>query len=100
MMRGASANGCDAAGRPPLVARICLCVAIIISGLTLRRFGIGLGLPAIIVKYGGSMLWATMVFFLVAMARIQNMNLRNENHYYFIIHIASSKFTRCAMPKK
>jgi uncharacterized protein DUF2809 len=68
MMRGASANGCDAAGRPPLVARICLCVAIIISGLTLRRFGFGLGLPAIIVKYGGSILWGSMVFFIVAIA--------------------------------
>ena len=50
------------------IARICLCVAIIISGLTLRRFGFGLGLPAIIVKYGGSMLWASMVFFIVAIA--------------------------------
>jgi hypothetical protein len=51
-----------------LVARICLCVAIIMSGLTLRRFGFGLGLPAIIVKYGGSVLWGAMVFFIVAIA--------------------------------
>jgi hypothetical protein len=28
------------------------------------------------------------------------VNLRNGNHYYLIIHIASSKFTRSAMPKK
>jgi hypothetical protein len=34
----------------------------------LRRFGLGVGLPASIVKYGGSMLWGTMVFFVVAMA--------------------------------
>ena len=26
-------------------------------------------------------------FLLVALARIQNVNLRNGNHYYFIIHI-------------
>jgi hypothetical protein len=39
-------------------------------------------------------------FLLVALARIQNVNLRNGNHYYFIIPIASSKFTRSAMPKK
>jgi Protein of unknown function (DUF2809) len=29
-------------------------------------FGFGLGLPAAVVKYGGSILWATMVFLLVA----------------------------------
>ena len=39
-------------------------------------------------------------FLLVAVARIQNVNLRNGNHYYFIIHIVSSRFTRSAMPKK
>jgi hypothetical protein len=37
-------------------------------GLSLRRFGFGLGLPGLIVKYGGSALWATMVFFLIAIA--------------------------------
>ena len=50
------------------MARACLCLAIIISGLALRRYGLGAGLPAFIVKYGGSLLWAMMVFFLVAMA--------------------------------
>jgi hypothetical protein len=39
-----------------------------IVGLALRGFGFRLGLPGFIVKYGGSVLWATMVFFLVAMA--------------------------------
>jgi hypothetical protein len=34
----------------------------------LRGFGFGLGLSAFVVKYGGSLLWAAMVFFLVAMA--------------------------------
>jgi hypothetical protein len=44
-----------------------LCLCIIAGGLALRRFGLGLGLPSPIVKYGGSILWGTMVFFLVAM---------------------------------
>jgi Protein of unknown function (DUF2809) len=50
------------------IVRACLCLSIIISGLALRGFGLDLGLPALIVKYGGSILWGTMVFFLVAMA--------------------------------
>jgi Protein of unknown function (DUF2809) len=41
-------------------------LAVIALGLALRFFGRGLGLPAGIVKYGGSVLWATMVLFLVA----------------------------------
>ena len=58
-------------GRIPvavLVIRACLCLSIIVSGLALRGFGRGLGLPAFFVKYGGSVLWGAMVFFLVAMA--------------------------------
>jgi hypothetical protein len=50
-----------------MIVRACLCLAIVITGLALRGFGPGLGLPYPVVKYGGSMLWATMVFFLVAM---------------------------------
>jgi len=50
-----------------MIARICLCGSIIACGLALRGFGLGLGLPVLIVKYGGSMLWGTMVFFLVAL---------------------------------
>jgi hypothetical protein len=49
-----------------MIVRVCLCLAIIISGLALRRFGFGLGLSALIVKYGGSMLWGAMMYFLVA----------------------------------
>jgi hypothetical protein len=49
-------------------ARAGLCCAIIVIGLTLRRFGLGFGMPASVVKYGGSLLWGAMVFFLVAMA--------------------------------
>ena len=51
-----------------MIARIGLCLVIIISGLALRRFGFGVGLPAAIVKYGGSILWGAMVYFLVAIA--------------------------------
>ena len=51
-----------------LIARACLCLSVIVLGLTLRKFGFGLGLPAFVVKYGGSILWAAMVFFLVAIA--------------------------------
>jgi hypothetical protein len=51
-----------------LIIRACLWLSIISCGLALRGFGSGLGLPAFFVKYGGSLLWGTMVFFLVAMA--------------------------------
>ncbi|HTE97943.1 MAG TPA: DUF2809 domain-containing protein, partial [Bradyrhizobium sp.] len=50
------------------IGRACLCLSIIVCGLALRKFGLGLGLPSVLVKYGGSMLWGTMVFFLVAIA--------------------------------
>jgi hypothetical protein len=49
-----------------LMVRACLGSAVILSGLALRGFGAGLGLPSSLVKYGGSLLWGTMVFFLVA----------------------------------
>jgi hypothetical protein len=52
-----------------ITARATLLVTIIVLGLALRRFGPGLGIPASIVKYGGSILWGAMVFFLVAIAR-------------------------------
>jgi hypothetical protein len=51
-----------------MITRISLCLSIIIAGLALRGFGFRVGLPAFIVKYGGSLLWGTMVFFLVAIA--------------------------------
>jgi hypothetical protein len=64
MTNSAPADESDATG-PPVVARILLCVSVIICGLALRRCGLGLGLPAFFVKYGGSMLWGATVFFLV-----------------------------------
>jgi hypothetical protein len=48
--------------------RVILCAAVIVFGLALRGFGLDAGLPGSIVKYGGSILWATMVFLLVAVA--------------------------------
>jgi hypothetical protein len=48
--------------------RASLCILTIVCGLGLRKFGLGVGLPALVVKYGGSLLWATMVFFLVTLA--------------------------------
>ncbi len=53
-------------GRAVLNARLALCAAIIAAGLVLRGFGPGLGLPAGLVKYGGSILWGAMVHTLVA----------------------------------
>ena len=60
---------CDRQTRKSLtIARAGLCLAIIASGLALRGWGLGLGLPAFVVKYGGLALWGTMVFFLLALA--------------------------------
>ena len=58
------------------IARISLLVTIIVLGLALRRFGLGLGIPVSIVKYGGSILWGAMVFFLVAIAMPRVSRLR------------------------
>ena len=53
--------------RLTIVVRAGLCLSIIACGLALRGVGLGLGLPSSIVKYGGSILWGTMVFLLVGM---------------------------------
>jgi Protein of unknown function (DUF2809) len=53
---------------PAFIIRASLCLLIILSGLALRGFGFNFGLSAFVVKYGGSLLWAAMVYFLVAMA--------------------------------
>lgn len=47
---------------------IALLVAIIASGLLLRRFGPSAGLPFVVVKYGGSLLWGTMVYVVLTVA--------------------------------
>ena len=51
----------ETAPRSPLVT-IALLAAIIASGLLLRRFGPSAGLPFVVVKYGGSLLWGAMVY--------------------------------------
>lgn len=38
----------------------------IASGLALRRYGYALDLPFVVVKYGGSLLWGAMVYWLLA----------------------------------
>ena len=50
------------------LVRSILCAATIALGLGLRRFGYDLGLPFPVVKYGGSALWGTMMFFIVGVA--------------------------------
>ena len=45
--------------------RAALALVVIACGLSLRWYGFPLGLPAFVVKYGGSLLWATMVLLLV-----------------------------------
>src|SRR3954470_6463755 len=47
------------------LTRAALAVAVIVCGLSLRWYGFPLGLPAFVVKYGGSLLWATIVVLLV-----------------------------------
>ncbi|UWU81459.1 DUF2809 domain-containing protein [Bradyrhizobium huanghuaihaiense] len=47
------------------LTRAGLALVVIACGLSLRWYGFPLGLPAFVVKYGGSLLWATMVFLLV-----------------------------------
>lgn len=67
-MNGASIHQDSEGRRSRTIVRAGLCLAIIVCGLGLRGWGPGFGLPAFVVKYGGSVLWGTMVFFLVAMA--------------------------------
>lgn len=51
--------------RRSVLIRACLALVVIACGLSLRWYGFPLGLPAFVVKYGGSLLWATMLFLLV-----------------------------------
>ena len=50
------------------IARAGLCLAIIACGLALRGWGLASACPLSSSRYGGSVLWGTMVFFLVAIA--------------------------------
>ncbi|MGO4408383.1 DUF2809 domain-containing protein [Bosea sp. RAF48] len=60
----------EVAARSRLVT-IALAASIIASGLLLRRFGPGLGLPFVVVQYGGSLLWGMMVYLLLAATAVR-----------------------------
>ena len=54
---------------PSYFARIGFLAAamtVIVCGLCLRTFGYDVGLPFVVVKYGGSVLWGAMVYLLLA----------------------------------
>jgi hypothetical protein len=63
-MHGAQPDNAIAPLRTSLI-RAALAMIVIGCGLSLRWYGFPLGLPAFVVKYGGSLLWATMVFLLI-----------------------------------
>ncbi|HEY4380072.1 MAG TPA: DUF2809 domain-containing protein [Acidobacteriaceae bacterium] len=48
----------------PLLQSLALCCLTIAAGLTVRL--VQLGLPAFVVKYAGSMLWAAMIYWIVS----------------------------------
>lgn len=48
------------------IRRLGIALAIIACGVVLRLGGYDIGLPYLLVKYGGSTLWGAMVFFLLA----------------------------------
>ena len=50
--------------------------AVVVAGLALRLYGYAVGLPFLVVKYGGSILWGSMVYLVVAsVAPFRNMRL-------------------------
>lgn len=49
-----------------MARRVAIFALVIALGLALRAFGTRWGVPIFIVKYGGSALWGTMVYLLVA----------------------------------
>nr|WP_299495776.1 DUF2809 domain-containing protein [uncultured Rhizobium sp.] len=51
--------------------RLAISVGVILCGLTLRLTGYEIGLPFPLVKYGGSLLWGMMLFWLVAMLLVR-----------------------------
>jgi hypothetical protein len=51
----------------PAIKRIVAVLLVISGGFWLRRYGLGHHIPAFYVKYGYSVLWAAMIYFLVAL---------------------------------
>jgi hypothetical protein len=76
MSHGARLNDDEEARTSLVLVRALLCLSIVACGLALRGFGLGVGLPTPLVKYGGSILWGTMVFMLVAIAAPSRSRLR------------------------
>jgi hypothetical protein len=76
MIHGAPVNDDKGERKSLILVRALLCLSVIVCGLTLRGIGLQLGFPAFVVKYGGSLLWGTMVFLLVAIAA-PGWSLRN-----------------------
>ncbi len=59
--------------------RLLLFVALMVTiaaGLALRRYGYALNLPFAIVKYGGSLLWGAMVYWLLATIFVSSARFR------------------------
>ena len=52
---------------PSPLTRLLIAAALIAAGLGLRFYGHHAGLSAFVVKYGGSVFWASMVYFLIAL---------------------------------
>lgn len=84
--------------RPVTIIRFCLCLSIIACGLALRGFGLRVGLPAFVVKYGGSALWGTMVFFLVAIIA-PGLSRRSVALVAFVIAIGVELFRLIHTPE-
>nr|WP_306934839.1 DUF2809 domain-containing protein [Agrobacterium larrymoorei] len=57
-------------------------ILVILAGLALRRYGYTIGLPFIVVKYGGSVLWGAMVYLLAVLLFV------NYRTRLFIIAVA------------
>lgn len=49
------------------VKRVIALACVIAGGVLIRGYGRGFKIPAFYVKYGGSVLWAAMIYFLVAL---------------------------------
>ncbi|WP_313617052.1 DUF2809 domain-containing protein [Agrobacterium sp.] len=58
---------------------------VIVLGLSLRKFGYSIGLPFGVVKYGGSILWGSMVYLLIA-----TLLVRHSLQWRLMVAIASA----------
>jgi hypothetical protein len=49
------------------IKRLVAALVIIAGGVLLRRYGLAARIPAFDVKYGGDLLWAAMIYFILAL---------------------------------